>query len=157
MGTRRVGKTVLVQTIRKKYTSETLVLNAEDFDVQEILRNRSVANYKRIAGKASLLIIDEAQAIPEIGQVLKLMIDNTEVSKTWWHKKVLLTGVSTGRAGNLRGMEHLTGTLLHLKMLVHPNRLPISVVDRLLDSANRFSDAGTLKAIDIQLEEFLSF
>jgi chromate reductase, NAD(P)H dehydrogenase (quinone) len=89
--------------------------------------------------------------------ILKLMIDNTEVSKTWWHKKVLLTGVSTGRAGNLRGMEHLTGTLLHLKMLVHPNRLPISVVDRLLDSANRFSDAGTLKAIDIQLEEFLCF
>ncbi len=89
--------------------------------------------------------------------VLKLMIDNTDISKVWWHKKVLLTGVSTGRAGNLRGMDHLTGSLLHIKMLVHPNRLPISVVDRLLDSTNRFSDAGTLKAIDIQLEEFLSF
>ena len=89
--------------------------------------------------------------------ILKLMIDNTEVSKVWWHKKVLLTGVSTGRAGNLRGMDHLTGSLLHIKMLVHPNRLPISVVDRLLDSANRFTDAGTLKAIDTQLNEFLIF
>src|SRR6476660_6749604 len=33
--------------------------------------------------------------------VLKAMIDITDVKKTWWWKKVLLTGVSTGRAGNL--------------------------------------------------------
>jgi chromate reductase, NAD(P)H dehydrogenase (quinone) len=89
--------------------------------------------------------------------VLKLMIDNTEVSKVWWHKKVLLTGVSTGRAGNLRGMEHLTGCLLHMKMLVHPNRLPISVVDKLMDANGRFTDAGTLQAIDFQIEEFIGF
>lgn len=89
--------------------------------------------------------------------ILKLMIDNTEVDKTWWHKKVLLVGVSTGRAGNLRGMEHLTGCLLHMKMLVHPNRLPVSVVHRLMDEQDRFTDTGTLAAIDTQLEEFLDF
>ena len=89
--------------------------------------------------------------------ILKLMIDNTDIRKAWWHKKVLLTGVSTGRAGNLRGMEHLTGSLLHMKMLVHPNRLPISIVDKLMDNNNRFADIGTLNAIDVQVEEFLSF
>src|SRR4051812_20434334 len=65
--------------------------------------------------------------------ILKLMIDNSDVSRCWWHKKVLPTGVSTGRAGNLRGMEHLTGSLLHMKMLVHPNRLPISMVSKLME------------------------
>src|SRR3954470_440408 len=30
--------------------------------------------------------------------ILKLMIDNSDVARCWWHKKVLLTGVSTGRA-----------------------------------------------------------
>ncbi|RYY68406.1 MAG: NADPH-dependent oxidoreductase [Chitinophagaceae bacterium] len=89
--------------------------------------------------------------------ILKLMIDNTNVKSAWWHKKVLLTGVSTGRAGNLRGMEHLTGSLLHMKMLVHPNRLPISLVDKLMDSNERFTDVNTLAAIDTQLEEFLDF
>ena len=87
--------------------------------------------------------------------ILKLMIDNSYISKCWWHKKVLLTGISTGRAGNLRGMEHLTGSLLHMKMLVHPNRLPISVINTLMDEHN-FTDANTLKAIDNQLEEFLN-
>ena len=89
--------------------------------------------------------------------ILKLMIDNTDVAKVWWHKKVLLTGVSTGRAGNLRGMDHLTGVLLHLKMIVHPNRLPISVVDKLLDRENQFSNAATVNAVQTQLEEFIHF
>ena len=75
-GTRRVGKTVLVDAIRQNFKGNTLMLNAEDFDVQEILRNRSVANFKRIIGNATLLIIDEAQVLPGIGASLKLMIDS---------------------------------------------------------------------------------
>jgi len=75
LGTRRVGKTVLVNQLREQFQGKVLVLNGEDFDVQELLRNRSLANYKRIIGDAGLLIVDEAQVIPEIGQILKLMID----------------------------------------------------------------------------------
>lgn len=75
-GTRRVGKTVLLHTIEERYKGKTLLLNGEDFDVQELLRNRSAANYKRIIGDATLLMIDEAHAIPEIGNILKLMIDS---------------------------------------------------------------------------------
>lgn len=89
--------------------------------------------------------------------ILKLMIDNSAIKNVWWHKKVLLVGVSTGRAGNLRGMEHLTGVLLHMKMLVHPNRLPISIVDKLMSPENRFTDDDTLKAIQTQLAEFIDF
>ena len=89
--------------------------------------------------------------------ILKLMIDNTVVPKVWWYKKVLLTGVSTGRAGNLRGMEHLSGSLLHMKMQVHYNRLPISLVDKLMNTVGQFSDEPTLKAVNTQLDEFLDF
>lgn len=89
--------------------------------------------------------------------ILKLMMDNTEVTKTWWHKKVALTGVATGRAGNLRGMEHLTGALLHMKMLVHPNRLPISRVDKLIGENGELNDLSTINAIRNQLTEFINF
>jgi len=109
MGTRRVGKTILVETIRKNYTGETLVLNAEDFDVQEMLRNRAIANYKRIIGKATLLIIDEAQVIPEIGQILKLMIDNiTDLT-------ILATGSSSFDLANKTG-DPLTGRQFQLHL-----------------------------------------
>ena len=89
--------------------------------------------------------------------VLKAMIDNTDIEKVWWGKKALLTGVSTGRAGNLRGMEHLTGVLHYLKMNVHHNKLPISVVNKLLNGEKDIEDEATLKMIDEQLEDFIRF
>ncbi|MBI2731071.1 MAG: NAD(P)H-dependent oxidoreductase [Sphingobacteriales bacterium] len=89
--------------------------------------------------------------------VLKAMIDISDIRKVWWGKKALLTGVSTGRAGNLRGMEDLTGILNYLKMFVHPNKLPISVVDKLMNIDGVIHDASTLHAVDVQLNEFINF
>lgn len=89
--------------------------------------------------------------------IVKLMIDRSDVKACWHHKKILLTGVASGRAGNLRGMEHLTGALLYLKMNVHPDRLPISSVDRLLDQQGILADEETKKAIQHQLHSFLAF
>jgi len=88
--------------------------------------------------------------------VLKAMIDNSDIKKAWYHKKALLTGVSTGRAGNLRGMDHLSASLHYLKMNVHHNKLPISVIDKVIDAAGRLNDE-TLKAIDEQLTEFINY
>ena len=90
--------------------------------------------------------------------VLKLMFDISDYKKTWWGKKALLTGVATGRGGNLRGLEHLTSILHYLRVVVYPNKLPISLVHNLMDgSTGDFHDAGTLRAIDMQVEEFLQF
>ncbi|MEO5648274.1 MAG: NAD(P)H-dependent oxidoreductase [Chitinophagaceae bacterium] len=89
--------------------------------------------------------------------VLKSMIDISDTRNVWNGKKVLLTGVSSGRAGNLRGMDHLTGVLNYMKCIVHPNKLPISVIDKLTDSSGKINDVETLLAIDLQLVEFISF
>ena len=135
---------------------ETILLSLDEVDVskRDDAFRALESEYLQSAEQFIIVMPEYNGSYPGI---LKLMIDNTDVKKTWWHKKVLLVGVSTGRAGNLRGMEHLTGSLLHMKMLVHPNRLPISVVDKLMDSTGRFTDQDTLTAIDTQLEEFLDF
>ncbi len=87
--------------------------------------------------------------------VLKLLFDTSKAHAIWWHKKALITGVSTGRAGNLRGNDHLCAVLNYLKITVHPNQLPISVIDRLLDEHGNFIDENTLKAINHQLDDFI--
>ena len=89
--------------------------------------------------------------------ILKALMDNSDIRRAWWGKKALLTGVSTGRAGNLRGLEHLTGILHYLKVSVHHNKLPISVVDKLLDEQGKLVDPATLVVIGEQLDEFISF
>lgn len=89
--------------------------------------------------------------------VLKLMLDLSDYRKVWVGKKALLTGLSSGRAGNLRGMEHLTGILHYLKVIVHPNKLPISSIETLIDGSGMLVDRSTLLAIDTQLGEFIEF
>jgi len=138
----------------KNFESNLLALDETDMSVRDAGFRQIEDELLKPAEKFILVLPEYNGSYPGI---FKLMIDNSDVSKVWWYKKVLLTGVSTGRAGNLRGMEHITGALLHMRMLVHPNRLPISVVDKLMDEHDRFVDPPTLMAVNNQLDEFLNF
>jgi len=89
--------------------------------------------------------------------VLKAMIDISDIKESWWHKKALLVGVSTGRAGNLRGMDHITGSLNHMGIIVHPNKLPLSNIDKIMDEDGTITDKATLQAMDQQVAEFIKF
>ena len=102
LGTRRVGKTYLINRVCERATGKKLLLNAEDFDVQEVLKKRTVANYQRLINDTALLIIDEAQAIPEIGSILKLIIDSHP------NLTIIATGSSSLDLVNTTG-EPLTG------------------------------------------------
>ena len=73
-GTRRTGKTTIIENIVLKYGEEALLLQGEDMQVSEQLQKRTVANYKQLTAGKKLIVIDEAQAIPEIGKILKLLI-----------------------------------------------------------------------------------
>jgi chromate reductase, NAD(P)H dehydrogenase (quinone) len=87
--------------------------------------------------------------------VLKMLFDTGSSHQIWFNKQALITGNSTGRAGNLRGMDHLADILNYVKITVHPNKLPLSMVNKLMDSEGKFNDIGTLNAINTQLDEFL--
>lgn len=135
---------------------ETAFLALDEFPVWE--RNKDFIKMENdflIPAEKFIIVLPEYNG--SYPGILKLMIDNADVARAFHRKKVLLTGVSTGRAGNLRGMEHLTGSLLHMKMLVHPNRLPISQVDKLLDNNKNFTDAATIKSIQEQIQDFINF
>jgi chromate reductase len=69
-------------------------------------------------------------------------------------KKVALVGVSTGRAGNLRGMDHLSAVLHHLHLHVHFNKVPVSNVLTLLDHEGNLIDEHTIKVLDKQIADF---
>ena len=114
LGPRRVGKTVLIQQIIEKLNEPYLLLNGEDFSVLEILSRRSVQNYKNLLGNKRVLFIDEAQKIPEIGKILKLIVDEIEGIK------VLVTGSSAFDIDKYTG-EPLTGRKKHLIYFLYPN------------------------------------
>lgn len=102
LGPRRVGKTVMLKQVIKRLTEPHILLNGEDFTAQELLGKRSAQHYKSVLGNTKILIIDEAQKVPEIGNILKLMVD--EINGL----KVLVTGSSAFDISKITG-EPLTG------------------------------------------------
>ncbi len=102
LGARRVGKTVFVNQLLKSYENDILLLNGEDAVTARLLAERSIAHYRHLIGSKTLLVIDEAQKIPEIGAIAKLMIDHLP------KLRILLTGSSCFDLNHQLG-EPLTG------------------------------------------------
>ncbi|MEM9932697.1 MAG: ATP-binding protein [Bacteroidota bacterium] len=102
LGPRRVGKTVLLQQILSDISEPYLLLNGEDINTKEAFGRRSITHLRQILDGKLLLIIDEAQKIPDIGSSLKLMVDEIP------GLKVLITGSSAFDVQNQMG-EPLTG------------------------------------------------
>ncbi len=91
--------------------------------------------------------------------ILKLFLDACSIrayKETFNGKKAALVGVGSGRAGNLRGMDHLTGVLNHVGTLVMPNKLPISSLEACIDEDGNIK-ADTSEAMEKQLEALLAF
>lgn len=102
-GSRRVGKTWLIKHLARTQMKEPyLLLNGEDLLVQETLSMRTAENYRRLLGDNKILILDEAQKVPQVGQVLKFIVDEIPAVK------VIATGSSAFDLANKMG-EPLTG------------------------------------------------
>lgn len=103
LGARRVGKTELIKNYLQTIPNGSyLQLNGEDINDANLLKERSVTNYKRLLHNIGLLVIDEAQTIPYIGLILKLIVDSIEGIK------IIATGSSVFDLNNHLG-EPLVG------------------------------------------------
>ena len=114
-GPRRVGKTTLINKILEQ-EKNALSVTGEDIFTQKTLSSQSIEHLRLFIGSKDLLIIDEAQEVPNIGINLKLIIDHIP------HVRVIATGSSAFDLANKTG-EPLTGRKHTLKMF------PISQIE----------------------------
>lgn len=78
LGARQVGKTTLLKELVKVINSPYIWFNADEADILEAFTSAVTSTQLiHLIGKDSrLVIIDEAQQIPDIGKKLKLIYDN---------------------------------------------------------------------------------
>ncbi len=95
-----------------------------------------------------------------ISGILKFFIDAISVRRykeNFGGKEALLVGVSSGRAGNLRGLDHLTGILQYLDVIVAPYKIPISIITKIYDiESGKFIDKDTKEMLNGQIQRFAS-
>ena len=134
-GPRRVGKTTLIMQYLKKTPYRYKLDSGENIATQDILSSQDFDRIFEYVGSYELIVIDEAQNIPNIGRGLKIIID---------HKpsiRIIATGSSSFDLANRLG-EPLTGrkktlTLFpvsqyELKNTYSPHELKLKLSDFLL-------------------------
>ncbi len=112
-GPRRVGKTTLIKNFLSKKGKEINIKidDGGDISVQETLSSLNLDKLRRYVGNNNIIVIDEAQYVPNIGQSIKLLVDHVE------GVNIILSGSSSLSLGNLLG-EPLTGRSIDL--LLYP-------------------------------------
>lgn len=89
VGARQIGKTTLLREIIADHSQKTLWLNADEGDVRAHLQQAETSTQLiNIFGQATLIVIDEAQQIEDIGLKLKLIAD------TYPQLQIIATGSS---------------------------------------------------------------
>jgi predicted AAA+ superfamily ATPase len=101
-GARQVGKSTLVQHILPQLSYRTLSVDAQERKYLDVLSSTDVDKIKSLVSGYDLVVIDEAQQIPNIGINLKLIHDHIP------QIKVLVTGSSSFDLSN-KISEPLTG------------------------------------------------
>lgn len=101
-GPRQCGKSTLVESLLQARGEPWLFLNGDEADVRELLTNTTSTQLKNITGKHTIVFIDEAQRIPNIGLTLKLFTDQLK------DVQVIATGSSAFELSN-EVNEPLTG------------------------------------------------
>lgn len=104
-GARQVGKTTLAQELLTSVNLHSKFVNADELHYREALSSENRENLGEVLGGAELLVIDEAQRVPNIGLNLKILVDNFP------HAAILATGSASFDLAN-KISEPLTGRKL---------------------------------------------
>lgn len=88
-GARQVGKTTLVKEILSRFKDQGRYLNCELLSVERGFLELEAERIKSFLGDYKIIVLDEAQNIPQIGKILKIMVD------TYPKLQIIATGSSS--------------------------------------------------------------
>jgi len=130
------------------------IIHPEMYEKHKLESWEPVQNLVTATSKFLFIIPEYNGSFPGI---LKLFIDTCKFPESFSWKKTALLGVSTGKYGNIRGVEHFTGVCHYLNMYVLPLRLHIPYIHKEFDENGDLFKEDTLKFTNQQLEQFIKF
>ena len=89
--------------------------------------------------------------------ILKMFIDACKFPESFYGKKAALVGLSTGKYGNIRGLEHFTGICNYINLHVLPLKIHITSIHKEFDDTENLFKEDTIKFTNQQIDWFLEF
>src|ERR1700712_2063434 len=89
--------------------------------------------------------------------VLKVFIDACSFPESFYEKKAALVGLSSGKYGNIRGIDHFTGICHYMHLNVMHLKIHIGNINKEFDADNNLFQKDTLKYTEEQMDKFILF
>ena len=89
--------------------------------------------------------------------VLKVFMDACSFPQSFYDKKAALVGLSSGRYGNIRGVDHFTGVCNYMHLHVMPLKIHIPSIREELDADGNLIKEDTIKFTNEQMDKFIKF
>jgi chromate reductase len=88
---------------------------------------------------------------------LKVFIDACSFPDSFYEKKAALVGISSGKYGNIRGIDHFTGVCHYVNLHVMPLKLHIANIKTEFNEYSDLYKEDTLKFTNDQIDKFIKF
>jgi chromate reductase len=89
--------------------------------------------------------------------IFKFFIDTCKFPESFSGKKAALLGLSTGKYGNVRGVDHFTGVCHYINLHILPLVLHIPYIHKELDENGNLFKEDTLRFTAEQMDRFIAF
>jgi chromate reductase len=89
--------------------------------------------------------------------VLKVLIDACDFPASFCDKKAALVGLSSGKYGNIRGVDHFTGVCHYIHLNIMSLKIHIASINKEMDADGQLLNADTLKYTNEQIDKFIRF
>ena len=109
LGPRQAGKSTLAGVVAKAEADRILELNGDDSDVRTMFEDTDETRIRTLIGNHDFLLVDEAQKIINVGNMLKIIADRIP------DMKVIATGSSSFKLAKAVN-ESLTGRKLEFRL-----------------------------------------
>lgn len=113
-----------------------------------------VLNTKIIPSDKFVIVVPEYNG--SYPGILKLVLDTIH-PEMWEGSKAALLGIASGRAGNLRGVDHLTAVMHYLKTEVYSLKPVLSSIHLHLNENGDLTNEEYVGLIRAQIQGFLKF
>ncbi len=89
--------------------------------------------------------------------VLKVFIDACTFPESFYDKKAALVGISSGKYGNIRGIDHFTGVCHYMHLNVMSLKLHMANIKTEFNADGELFKEDTLKFTNEQIDKFIRF
>jgi len=89
--------------------------------------------------------------------ILELFIDICSFPESFYEKKAALVGLSSGKYGNIRGIDHFTGICHYMHLHVMALKIHIADIKNELNANADLFKEDTVRFTDEQIDKFIAF